>query len=59
MKESTQDCLWTEDLACDQITPACYGRVGDDTTVCSEGKKQVVAMFHGYIHVPSYLLARP
>jgi len=32
-----------EDLACDQLTPACYGRLGDDTIVFSEGKIQVGA----------------
>ena len=40
-EESAQDCLLVEDLSCDQITPAFYGRLGDDTIVCCEGKKQV------------------
>ena len=35
------ECLLVEDLACDQITPAWYGRLGDDTTVSCEGKIQV------------------
>jgi len=34
LKESAQDCLLAEDLACDQITPACYGRLEDDNSVC-------------------------
>jgi len=36
-EESAQDCLLVEDLACNQIIPACYGRLGDDTTVSCEG----------------------
>jgi len=27
------DCLLAEDLSCDQITPVCYGTLGDDTMV--------------------------
>ena len=42
-EDSSQDCLLAEDLACDQITPACYGRLGDDPTVSCEGKIQVGA----------------
>jgi len=41
LKESAQDCLLAEDLTCDQITPNCYGRLGDDTIVFCEGKIQV------------------
>ena len=41
LEESAQDCLLAEDLVCDQITPACYGRLGEDTTVSCEGKIQV------------------
>lgn len=33
LEESAQDSLLAEDLACDQITPACYGRLVDDTIV--------------------------
>jgi len=40
-EESTQDCLLVEDLACGQITSACYGRLGNDIVVSCEGKIQV------------------
>ena len=30
-----------KDLPCDQITPVCYGRLGDDTIVSCEDKIQV------------------
>ena len=47
LEESDQDCLLdcllVEDLSCDQITPVCYGRLGDDTTVSCEDKIQVGA----------------
>ena len=43
LEESAQDCSLAEDLACAQITPACYGRQGNDTTVFCEGKIQVGA----------------
>lgn len=43
LEESVQDCLLVEDLACDQITPACYGRLGDDTIASCEDKIQVGA----------------
>ena len=42
-EDSAQDYLLAEYLACDQITPACYGRLGDDTIVSCEGKIQVGA----------------
>ncbi|XP_048786380.1 uncharacterized protein LOC125686444 [Lagopus muta] len=42
-EDSAQDCLLAEDLACYQITPVCYGRLGDDTIVSCEGKIQVGA----------------
>ena len=42
-EEGAQDCLLVEDLACDQVTPACYGRLRNDTIVCSEDKIQVGA----------------
>jgi len=29
LEESAQDCLLAEDLACDHITPAWYGRFGE------------------------------
>lgn len=35
-EESAQDCLLAEDLACDQITPSFYVRLGDDTIVSCE-----------------------
>ena len=28
MKRTAQECLVVEDLACDQVIPACYGRLG-------------------------------
>jgi len=31
-------CLLVEDLSCDQITPVCYGRWGDDIIVSCEDK---------------------
>lgn len=31
-------CLLTEDLACDQVTPAWSRRLGDDTIVCCDVK---------------------
>ena len=43
LEESSQHCLLVEDLACDQITPSCYGRLRNDTIVCSEDKIQVGA----------------
>lgn len=42
-KEFAQDCLLIEDVDYDQITPAFYGRLGDNTTVFCEGKIQVGA----------------
>jgi len=45
LEVSAQDCLLDcsleENLSCDQITPVCYGRLEDDTTVCCEDKIQV------------------
>jgi len=42
LEESAQDCLLdcllVEDLSCDQITPVCYGTLGDDTIASCEGK---------------------
>ena len=42
MEDNAQDSLLAEDLDCDQITPVCYGRLGDNTIVSCEGKIQVV-----------------
>ena len=39
-KGSDQECLLVEDLACEQITPAWYGRLGDDTIVSCEDRIQ-------------------
>lgn len=48
-EDSAQDYLLVEDIACDQITPVCYGRLGDDTTVSFEGKIQVSASLLSHI----------
>ena len=41
LEECAQESLLVEYLACDQITPVCYGRLGDDTIVSCEDKIQV------------------
>ena len=41
------DCLLAEDLSCDQSTPVCYGRLGDDTVISCEEKVLVgVSILH-------------
>ena len=54
LEESACKCLLAEDLACDQITPACYGRRENGTIVSCE--KQDAG---GHLPASSYLLARP
>ena len=54
LEESTKECSLVEDQSCDQIIPAWYRILGNDTIISCE--KQGAG---GHLPAPSYLLARP